>query len=245
MSTENAKQIWDFMKSKGMTDAGVAGLMGNIKAESGLIPNNLQNTSNTSLGMTDAEYTTAVDNGTYSNFAKDSAGYGLAQWTWWTRKENLLNYAKSTSASIGNLEMQLAFLWDELCSGYAQVQAVLCSATTVREASDSVLLDFEKPKLQGETVQLARASVGQKYFDEFATEEKEEEMSYDTFKEMMAQYEQEQSALPESTWAKNNKVAEKAKKLGITTDAARPRSAATREEVEQMIISYDEKKGSA
>ena len=56
----------------------VAGIMGNLYAESGLMPNNLQNTYNNKLGKTDAEYTAAVDNGNYGNFVKDSAGYGLA-----------------------------------------------------------------------------------------------------------------------------------------------------------------------
>ncbi len=60
--------------------------MGNLYAESGLMPNNLQNTYNNKLGKTDAEYTAAVDNGSYGNFIKDSAGYGLAQWTYWSKK---------------------------------------------------------------------------------------------------------------------------------------------------------------
>lgn len=71
------------MKSAGLNDFGVAGLMGNLFAESGLNPKNLQNTYEKKLGMTDAEYTAAVDSGSYSNFVKDSAGYGLAQWTYW------------------------------------------------------------------------------------------------------------------------------------------------------------------
>lgn len=62
----------------------------------------------------------AVDSGAYSNFVHDSAGYGLAQWTYWSRKESLLNFARKTSASIGSLEMQLDFMIREL-KGYAAV----------------------------------------------------------------------------------------------------------------------------
>jgi hypothetical protein len=68
--------------------------MGNLYAESGLKPNNLQNSYEKTLGFTDVTYTEAVDKGTYNNFIHDKAGYGLAQWTWWSRKEALLNYAK-------------------------------------------------------------------------------------------------------------------------------------------------------
>ena len=39
----NEKIIWDYFKGKGFTDAGTAGLMGNLYAESGLNPKNLQN----------------------------------------------------------------------------------------------------------------------------------------------------------------------------------------------------------
>jgi len=38
--------------------------MGNLYAESGLKPENLQNTCERKLGFTDAGYTVAVDNGT-------------------------------------------------------------------------------------------------------------------------------------------------------------------------------------
>ena len=72
---------------------GVAGLMGNLFVESALSPINLQGTYEKKLGYTDVTYTEAVDNGTYTNFAKDSAGYGLAQWTYKTRKATLLKFA--------------------------------------------------------------------------------------------------------------------------------------------------------
>lgn len=90
----NEERIWYFLRSKGLSDYGVAGLMGNLYAESALRPENLQNTYEKKLGMTDAEYTAAVDSGAYAGFVRDSAGYGLAQWTYWSRKEGLLAFAK-------------------------------------------------------------------------------------------------------------------------------------------------------
>lgn len=66
-----------------------------------------------------------MDSGKYTGFVHDSAGYGLAQWTFWSRKEALLNYVKATGASIGDLETQLGFLWKELAESYATVLAVL------------------------------------------------------------------------------------------------------------------------
>ena len=68
--------------------------------------------------MNDSQYTAAVDNGRYKNFARDKAGYGLAQWTYWTRKQNLLNYCKGKDKSIGDLNCQLEFLYSELTTSY-------------------------------------------------------------------------------------------------------------------------------
>ena len=54
--------IWNYFTQRGLTDFGIAGLMGNLFAESGLNPKNLQNPSEYRLGFTDEEYTDAVDN---------------------------------------------------------------------------------------------------------------------------------------------------------------------------------------
>ena len=181
----NEKRIWDYLLGKIGNPFGVAGLMGNLYAESGLRPDNLQNTYEKKLGMSDASYTAAVDNGSYSNFIKDSAGYGLAQWTYWSRKQNLLDFAKERGASIGDLDMQLDFLMKEL-AGYSSVLKTLRTATSVREASDTVLTKYERPADQSEAAQARRASYGQKYYDRYATAtapeastEEGEKMTYD------------------------------------------------------------------
>lgn len=162
------EKIWFYLKSQGLTDAGAAGLMGNLFAESGLIPNNLQNSYEGKLGMADAEYTEMVDNGTYSNFAKDSAGYGLAQWTYWSRKQALLDYARSVGRSIGDLDMQLSFLMQELSSGYKAVLNILKTTASVKEASDAVLMQFERPADQSEATKTKRADYGQTYYNKYA-----------------------------------------------------------------------------
>lgn len=163
----NDSIIWKYFKSKGLSDEAVAGIEGNLKAESGLEPKNLQNSFNKKLNITDEEYTELVDNNAYPNFTKDSAGYGLAQWTFWSRKQNLLNFAKAQKKSIGDLGMQLDFLWQEL-QGYKAVFEGLKNAKSVREASDIILTQFERPADQSVKVQEKRASFGQEYYDKFA-----------------------------------------------------------------------------
>ena len=163
------KVIWNFFKAQGLNDYGIAGLMGNLYAESGLKPTNLQNAYEKSLGMTDAEYTAAVDAGIYTNFVNDKAGYGLAQWTYWSLKQEMLNYFKNKKKSIGDLNTQMEFLAHQLSTSYKSVWTVLQTAKTVLEASNAVLLKFERPADQSEAVQKRRASYGQKYFDNYGT----------------------------------------------------------------------------
>ena len=162
------EKIWNFLKSKGLNSFAIAGLMGNLYAESGLNPKNLQNSYEKKLGYTDEAYTAAVDCGKYTNFAKDAAGYGLAQWTYHTRKAALLAYAKSMGKSVGDLETQLGFLMKELTGNYAGVLSELKRASSVLAASNTVLMKFERPADQSESVQKKRAGYGQTYFDKFA-----------------------------------------------------------------------------
>lgn len=166
----NERIIWDFLYDKIKNQYGVAGLMGNLFVESRLTPNRLQNTYKKKLGMTDDEYTSAVDNGSYVNFVRDSAGYGLVQWTYWSRKEELLKYAKKVNKSIGNLEMQLEFLWLEL-QKYKTCLNVLKTATNVKEASDIVCTSYERPADQSEKGKQNRANYGNMYYLMFATKE--------------------------------------------------------------------------
>lgn len=123
--------------------------------------------------MDDSTYTSRVNSGSYSNFIKDSAGYGLAQWTFWTRKQELLKYARSKNVSIADLEMQLEFLIKEL-KQYTSVWNTLQSAKSVLEASNKVLIDFEAPSgKHSDAVQKLRAGYGQSYYDKYGETTKE------------------------------------------------------------------------
>lgn len=164
MSVQN---IYSKLKAAIGNDFGVCGLMGNLKAESNMRANNLQNTYSKKFGMSDEEYTKAVDNGSYDNFVRDSAGYGLAQWTFWSRKEKLLAYAKSLGKSIGDEDMQIEFLFDELSSSYPTVFKALQNAKSVKEASDIVLTQYERPADQSESVKVKRASYGEEFYKQF------------------------------------------------------------------------------
>ena len=161
----NADQFHEFFKNVGLKPYALCGLMGNIYVESKFIPNNLENRFEKSLGMNDDEYTKVVDDGSYTNFVRDKAGYGLAQWTYWSRKKNFLDYAKSKGTSIGDMEMQLAYLWKELQESIDI--AKLNAFNSVREASDYILHQFERPTDQSEEVEIRRAGYGQEFYNKY------------------------------------------------------------------------------
>ena len=165
---DNAQKIWGRLISAGLTPAGAAGLMGNLYAESGLRPDNLQNSCEKKLGYSDADYTAAVDCGAYTGFVTDGAGYGLAQWTYPSRKAALLAYVKARGRSVGDLDAQVDYLLQELGSIFPAVLGKLRTTGDVREASDCVLLQFERPADQGALVRARRTGYAQEFYNTFA-----------------------------------------------------------------------------
>lgn len=162
---DRPKYIWNYLYGRIQNPYGVAGLMGNIQAESGFNPYNLQNSCEKKLGMSDEAYTKAVDLGTYKNFAADKCGFGICQWTSQGRKQGLLDSLKGRS--VADLDAQLEWLWKELQTSYKGVLNGLKVADSIREASDLVLTKFERPKDQSAAVKSKRAAYGQDIYKRF------------------------------------------------------------------------------
>lgn len=162
------ERAWNFFMSKGVGEYGTAGIMASIRAESAFNPCNLQNSYNKKLNISDEDYTRLVDGNNYPGFVTDKAGYGLAQWTYYTRKQNLLDYAKQQGKSIGDEEMQLNFIWIELSGAYKGVLSKLKSTKSAQEASDIILTGYEKPKDQGESAKKIRGGYAEEYYNQFA-----------------------------------------------------------------------------
>mgnify|MGYP002517749522 FL=1 len=143
----NQQTICLTLKESGASDNGIAGIMTNIAAESGFNPINLQNEYESKLGYTDESYTTAVDNGSYNNFINDSAGYGICQWTFKTRKQGLLGMAKSNSVSIGDMGNQVSFLFQELQTGYSGLyNSIMSGNESASDIGATFCHSFENPK---------------------------------------------------------------------------------------------------
>ena len=160
---ERRAYIWNELLKAGYREIETAGIMGNLYEESGLRPDNLQNIYEKILGMTDKQYTDAINSGTYSykQFYNDHAGYGLAQWTYYSRKQRLYQYCYP---NIGSLELQTAFLISEL-KLYPHVIAMLHKCNTIRECSDVILHYYEQPGDQSVKVEIRRAGYGEEIYN--------------------------------------------------------------------------------
>ena len=149
----NAAAIFSFFVSKGVTKEGAAGMLGNMVNESGFMPNQLENTRNSAWGITDEEFTAQVDDGTIDrdNFlnyhGNGEYGYGIVQWTSSEIKGELYDFAKSQNTSIADLGMQCEILYQQLStkSYYSKLWSVLTTTTSVSDAADAFLEEYERP----------------------------------------------------------------------------------------------------
>lgn len=172
------RKIWETLYNYLGNRYAVAGIMGNLMAESALLPNNVQNSFEKKVGS-DEEYTAGVDNGRISReqFAHDGAGYGLAQWTYWSRKAKLWDYAKSCNMSIGGLFMQLGFLVEEL-KAY-RLFDTLENIGSVAQATRLIMTQYEKPADQSENAINRRVKMAEEILARNVHEEVQKETAGD------------------------------------------------------------------
>lgn len=124
-------------------------ILGNLQAESGLKSNNMQNTYEKRLGYNDETYTKAVNSGAYSRqkFAHDAVGYGLAQWTYWTRKQALYDYCKAKHKNIDDAETQIDFLITEIRNN-SYLLKVLRYEIGIDHLTEQFMRRYERPANQ-------------------------------------------------------------------------------------------------
>ena len=164
------KQIWDFLITFFPNPYGVAGLIGNLFAESSLNP---QCVTGGGLKTKEArqQYILDVKKGVISKeqFAHDGIAFGLAQWCYWSRKEDFYSYCEDHGFEIDDQNGQLNYLHYEIAK-YKTVQKTLISAKSVKEASDIIMERYLKPANMSDQAKEKRAAFGQDFFDVFADE---------------------------------------------------------------------------
>lgn len=159
----NEFNILKCLVEAGMTPASACGFGGNIAAESTFKANIAQR------GLTnysDEEYTRLADGGVI-DFVRDSVGYGLCQWTYWSRKQALLTYAKQTTRSVGDPKVQTEFVVLELKNDYPALWDFLCTCNGVYDAAARVCTEYERPAVNNIEY---RASCGNNLYMKYGAE---------------------------------------------------------------------------
>lgn len=141
-------------KKQGLTDEAIAALMAQIQAESAFKVNNLEDTANRKLGMTDEQYVAAVDNGTYTNFVRDGHGFGIYQITFYKRKEYFLNYVRARNGSIGDLKLQVGFMFWEFKNSFGGIWADMKTSHDLYALTKVLLEKWENPYEQVENLRV-------------------------------------------------------------------------------------------
>lgn len=138
--------IYDLLIQSGMTHAGALGVMGNLQAESGCESCRLQ--GDYELSRTKSKlYAAKVDSGEMSAhiFSRDNQGWGLAQWTFWSRKEALYYYVRGRGQSIADETSQIAFIAKELREQYFGLFKFLCTTDEMYTATKRFCEEYERP----------------------------------------------------------------------------------------------------
>lgn len=142
------KEIFARLLGHGLTKEGAAAMMGNMYCESLLKSNNVENRYENKLLGTDESYTLAVNSRAMSReqFIYDQYGYGLCQWTFWSRKGELYDYLIYNGKSIDDELGQVDFCVKELKSPqFKKVYNMLCSTSDIQAATIQVCADYENP----------------------------------------------------------------------------------------------------
>ena len=161
--------IYNALRSGGLSRTAVCAMMGNMNAESALISTNVEDRSQ----MSDAVYTQEVDNNTISEqrFINDTYGYGLCQWTHYSRKQGLYDLAKSKGVSIGNEEMQCEYCIWELQNKYTGLYRFLGVTENLAEATKRICSEYEQPAYNNYA---DRINTAQMYFNRLAANDSAE-----------------------------------------------------------------------
>ena len=156
--------IYRRLRKAGMTPEGACGTLGNLQGESGFISNNVED----GRGWTDAQYTVAVDNGTYpkEKFIHDGIGYGYAQWTHYSRKALYLEFFKSKNVSIADSDTQIDFLIWEMKNFFSTQWNLCCSSQDLYVCTWELLDKWENPAEKNKTIKV-RYGYAQNWYNQF------------------------------------------------------------------------------
>ena len=159
------RTIWQKIRQLGYSEKATAAIMGNMWGESLCLPGNVEDR----CPKSDEDYTAQVNDKRISRdvFAHDSYGYGLCQWTYFTRKYALWDFTVGQGYSIADEGRQILFMEKELSSAeYLGVKYALQNEDlSLLEMVSRFCAKFENPAVQNNQ---QRTKFAEQILQEFA-----------------------------------------------------------------------------
>jgi len=180
---DNIEQALRFYIGKGLTLTQAAGILGNFRQESGVNPKSLEPSTtvdaqgfdffNQDVSASVARQIQGVlihgtipdKNGKtdlYPNNPNVNRGFGLAQWSYHSRQQRLIDFAQEYKSPITNLLAQLEFTWRELEVHYPSTLERLKAETDIINA---VVIFHNEYEGSNDTPDSVRNNRGQKAID--------------------------------------------------------------------------------
>lgn len=138
--------IYNAFRRSGITEAAALGFLGNWGCESGNEPFRVQGDFGPYRTASKA-YVAGITSGSISRdqFAHDQKGFGLAQWTYFSRKYALYDFWKASGKALDSAEMQTDFAMKELREDYRALLDFLKSTNDVFTACSRICREYERP----------------------------------------------------------------------------------------------------
>lgn len=179
--SNNEEAVWNYLVGLGYPKTAVAGIMGNMYTESAATFDGrvLQGDTSGNGSVTEKSitYTDNVDKGSinrtsFSKNGPNGGGYGIVQWTYYTLKEGLYDYAKTErKLSIGDTAMQIDYLNRILPTQFSDLYNTLQNPNvSVDSATKAFMLKFERPADQSISAQNSRVSNANQIYNRYANQ---------------------------------------------------------------------------
>lgn len=142
--------IYDQLRANGLTETGALAMLGNWDCESNCESVRVENdfSQNHTLSK---QYVSDIDSNKISRdqFQHDRKGFGLAQWTFYTRKAGLWDFCRNYKhCSVGNEAAQVEYAIREMPSEAPGLLEELKTSNDLYKCTDDVCCKFEKPAVK-------------------------------------------------------------------------------------------------
>lgn len=143
------QSIYNRLRAAGLSQAGALAMLGNWECESNCESFRLQGDFDPFRTASKA-YVAGIESGRISRdqFKNDQKGFGLAQWTFFTRKAALYDFWKTKGGSIGAEDLQVDFALLELRSDYSGLFSELKNSSDLEQCVTDVCYRFENPAVK-------------------------------------------------------------------------------------------------